>query len=107
MGFPKELTMATKYFPTPSLPFTSHQQLISAAVGDPWQRLIHLCLETAAWGSMCFLGQLEREKTGSTYSCSKDPDFHQLKGNADVQQPLVSMSATQETQSELQFNSYT
>lgn len=71
------------------------------------QRLIHLCLETAAWGSMCFLGQLEREETGSTYSCSKDPDFHQLKGNAEVQQPVVYMSATQETQSELQFNSYT
>lgn len=28
----------------PVLFFTLHQQLISAAAGDPWQRLIHLCL---------------------------------------------------------------
>lgn len=57
LGFPSELTMASPPSPSPR-----SQQLISAAVGDFWQRLIHLCFGTAAWGGKCFLGQLERRQ---------------------------------------------
>lgn len=47
---------------SPTLVFTSYQQLISAAVGDSGQRLIHLCFGTAAWGGKCFHGQLGRRQ---------------------------------------------
>lgn len=57
-GSPRDWQWLQKCSPT--LPFTAHEQLISAAVCDPWQRLIPLCLGTAAWGGKCFLGQLER-----------------------------------------------
>lgn len=56
-GILKKLTVAVEVLP--ALPFTSCRQLISAAVCDPWQRLIHSFLGTAAWGSKYFPGLLE------------------------------------------------